>query len=238
MIYVTEFLGGYRIRRSPARWSTEKRNFAVLSLRKEGETEFYFEGRTLTVKKGQVLYLPPHLEYEQRVVQKEELTVLHLNTDRLLFDAPTLLPAPEGDGFEAAVNAFEKGDLYASVAAVYALLGEWMQPSSPCGPERAFRYMNAHFGESDTTVARLAEIADLSETRFRTLFRERFGTTPLKKLQQLRMERARQLLSTGYYPVREIAARCGYDNPKNFTAAFRACYGCAPTNYAKEQKNR
>ena len=39
------------------------------------------------------------------------------------------------------------------------------------------------------------------------------------------------MLSDGVLKVYQIAEKLGYEDPKNFTRAFRSFYGCSPREY-------
>ena len=49
----------------------------------------------------------------------------------------------------------------------------------------------------------------------------------------MKMQMARQLLNNSDLKTYEIAEKLGYDNPKNFTRAFRNYYGFSPRDFKK-----
>jgi len=77
------------------------------------------------------------------------------------------------------------------------------------------------------SLAYLADAVGMSETRFKTGFRETFGVSPGRMLLQMRMERARNLLEAGCQ-VSQAAWQVGYTHPSNFSAAFSRFFGHAP----------
>jgi AraC-like DNA-binding protein len=99
-------------------------------------------------------------------------------------------------------------------------------------PERmraARRQIDRAFGDTNFTIGHLAEQAGVSETYFRREFRECFGTSPSTYLKTIRIENARLLLSTGYYTVSEVAARCGFQSLSYFSYEFHRLTGQTPT---------
>jgi transcriptional regulator GlxA family with amidase domain len=48
-------------------------------------------------------------------------------------------------------------------------------------------------------------------------------------LQAVRMARATELLATTDLPVKEIGTRVGYDDPSQFSKAFKRTYGVSPS---------
>ena len=77
----------------------------------------------------------------------------------------------------------------------------------------------------------LAAQANLSTSRYIHLFTEIHHTSPLKFLNNIRMNMARELLSTCKLGVSEVAAMCGFQSPQYFCRMFRKATGMTPTQY-------
>lgn len=75
----------------------------------------------------------------------------------------------------------------------------------------------------------LAREAALSPFHFHRIFRGMVGETPLQLQRRLRMERAAWSLLVGEQSVIDVALNAGYETHESFTRAFRAHYGCSPT---------
>ncbi|MGC4060740.1 MAG: AraC family transcriptional regulator ligand-binding domain-containing protein [Aquabacterium sp.] len=84
--------------------------------------------------------------------------------------------------------------------------------------------------EGYPTMARVAERMGITS---RTLARhlDRHGLTFRQVLDEHRHQEACSMLSGGQQSVEEIATRLGYNEPANFTRAFRRWAGCTPTQY-------
>ena len=81
------------------------------------------------------------------------------------------------------------------------------------------------------TNEQLAAQANLSTSRYIQLFTEIHHTSPLKFLNNIRMNMARELLSTCKLGVSEVAAMCGFQSPQYFCRMFRKATGMTPTQY-------
>jgi AraC family transcriptional regulator of arabinose operon len=77
----------------------------------------------------------------------------------------------------------------------------------------------------------LAALVDLSPSRFAHLFRLSVGTSPLRYLRRLRIERARELLEATSLPVREVMLQVGFTDASHFSKDFRARFGTGPREY-------
>ncbi|MCH5719933.1 helix-turn-helix transcriptional regulator [Niabella hibiscisoli] len=74
----------------------------------------------------------------------------------------------------------------------------------------------------------LAEKVGLSIFQLRTGFQRTFGL-PINQLRlEIRLQKARLLLSDGKFSVLEVALRTGYQSREGFAKAFKRYYGITP----------
>lgn len=95
---------------------------------------------------------------------------------------------------------------------------------------RAIEFLRARCGEM-ATVSDAAEYVGLTEKYLCRLFKERLGVTPVGFLQQLRADRAAQLLVSTSLSVAEIAESIGIPDPTYFSRFFKRRQGCSPSEY-------
>lgn len=84
--------------------------------------------------------------------------------------------------------------------------------------------------ESNLTIQQVAEDLGVSYSNFRKLFKEFTGLSPATYQQELRLMRAKELLSTTDLTVKEIAYRLNFESPDYFSAKFKAKMGCKPSD--------
>lgn len=92
---------------------------------------------------------------------------------------------------------------------------------------RAFSDMVARPG-APHTVQTLADTAGLSRSAFMARFTDALGDSPMTVLRQLRMRRARALLTAGNLTTDQVAAAVGYASRSSFHRAFQKAYGHEP----------
>lgn len=78
-----------------------------------------------------------------------------------------------------------------------------------------------------------ADICGISYTYFKKLFIERFGVSPIKYVNNMRLERSKELISINKYSVAEIAKICGFESSYYFSKKFKEKYKLSPTEYKK-----
>ena len=83
--------------------------------------------------------------------------------------------------------------------------------------------------ESPLTIQQVAEEMGVSYSNFRKLFKEHTGLSPAIYQQDLRLQRAKELLSTTDMSVKEIAYRLNFESPDYFSAKFKIKTGHRPS---------
>lgn len=83
--------------------------------------------------------------------------------------------------------------------------------------------------ESSLTIQQVAEEMGVSYSNFRKLFKEHTGLSPATYQQDLRLQRAKELLSTTDLSVKEIAYRLNFESPDYFSAKFKIKTGRRPS---------
>ncbi|SAL35196.1 AraC family transcriptional regulator [Caballeronia sordidicola] len=84
---------------------------------------------------------------------------------------------------------------------------------------------------SDLSVATLAERAGMSERSFVRHYRAQTGVTPARAIEQLRLEAARRLLGDTAFPIKRVAARCGFGSEETMRRGFLRSTGVTPQAY-------
>ena len=83
--------------------------------------------------------------------------------------------------------------------------------------------------ENPITIPQIAEDIGVSYSSFRKLFKEHTGFSPATYQQDLRLQRAKELLSTTDMSVKEIAYRLNFESPDYFSAKFKQKTGRKPS---------
>ncbi|MBQ9356468.1 MAG: helix-turn-helix domain-containing protein [Prevotella sp.] len=84
--------------------------------------------------------------------------------------------------------------------------------------------------ESPLTIQQVAEDLGMSYSNFRKLFKEHTGLSPATYQQELRLQRAKELLTTTTMSIKEIAYRLNFESPDYFSSKFKAKTGRKPTD--------
>ena len=91
-------------------------------------------------------------------------------------------------------------------------------------------WIDAHCCE-EVNVDTLARRNGFSPRSFWRQWRQRFGSTPLEYLTDLRMTRACELLASNNLSVHQVATQVGYEDPYYFSRRFHKIIGSPPSTY-------
>jgi AraC-like DNA-binding protein len=83
--------------------------------------------------------------------------------------------------------------------------------------------------ESPLTIQQIAEELGVSYSNFRKLFKEYTGLSPAIYQQDLKLQRAKELLSTTDMSIKEIAYQLNFNSPDYFSAKFKIKTGRKPS---------
>ncbi len=109
------------------------------------------------------------------------------------------------------------------------------EPIPPLQRERTEKiqnYLREHLS-NNPTAADLAHAADVSPSHLIRLFKDATGLTPRRYLFELRIEKARELLSTTSMPIAEIALELGFFDQSHLNRVFKQIVACTPYEYRR-----
>ena len=83
------------------------------------------------------------------------------------------------------------------------------------------------------TVGEICQKFSMSRSSLQILFNENLNQTPKKYINELKLEKSRQMIGEGRYTISEIALMLGFNSIHYFSRAFTQKYNMAPTEYSK-----
>lgn len=92
-------------------------------------------------------------------------------------------------------------------------------------------YLDRQFTE-DHSIAGLAKRFGINECKLKKGFKTLFDSTVFGYINDLKMQKARQMLKEGY-AVSEVSYVLGYNYPQHFSKAFKNKFGVTPSQYTQ-----
>src|SRR5260370_23814007 len=78
-------------------------------------------------------------------------------------------------------------------------------------------------------IGPIASKLNLSDSRFRHLFKKELGMSPSHCIMLLRLRRAKELLESSFLRVKEVAALVGATDISHFVRSYKMLYGQTPS---------
>lgn len=219
-----------------------------IGYRLEGMAEFYKDGKTLTARRGDVVYVPPYLKYHQKAYNEKVVAVRfecdHKGRELDLISVRDVKRADEKflKIFEI-WNSEKPGYRYAATALLYEIFSDIQSESYKQSPEKekyqfqinnAIEYMRCNYFKKDLTIKQLADMSNISEVYFRKVFAKIFDTSPLKYINDLRISKAMAMLKSDNTAIKNVASDVGFSDPLYFSRVFKETVGMTPSEFREK----
>ena len=93
--------------------------------------------------------------------------------------------------------------------------------------------MQKHLSDTGMSLEFIASSCGVSVSYLVRYFKNCMRVTPMQYVDSLRMDIARNLLTTTTYSLRQIVEQCGYLDESNFARKFKKLEGITPMSYRK-----
>lgn len=92
-------------------------------------------------------------------------------------------------------------------------------------------YIQQHYMDCGLSVKQIANSLHFHENYISNLYKEEYGENLSNAIEQLRIEKASELLRTTDIRIGEVAAAVGYSSDSSFRRAFKKITGVSPVDY-------
>lgn len=219
---------------------------------KEGEATVHRNGEKLHARAGDIMIFPSNcmhgvasqrVVYDCLIIDRGLCLSAGVDTSSLAF--PSLVrdrnlaalvlkvaeaTASEDDGYRVCAVRGAVLSLLAYLCRHYASYVSDGESRSVEGVKKALRYIRDHVAEP-ITVDMLAKVAGFSKFHFAREFKRVSSYTVVTYLNLVRIEKAKNMLSSGAHNVGETALACGFNNLSYFSKIFREQMGVTPSEY-------
>ncbi len=222
--------------------SIHNRSCYGLSFTADGEITYRHRGQTYLSDRYHAVILPKGQSYTIYGNKKGTFPVINFDCEGFFADEFIVLPIshiePILKDFEYLKSRFfREENRLLSMSILYKMLYDLVRGetllSGPLSP--AIERLEQNLS-SDITNATLAETCSMSEEYFRKQFKKIYGLSPKQYVIDLRIAKAKQLLTDGILKVHAISEQCGFSNPYHFCRLFKEKTGLTPTGFMNTNK--
>ena len=226
---------------SKGNFNIAARSYDALTFRIKGSGIIESAGKTYIINENDILFMPRNISYTADYDDTEMIAV-HLYNSEYSSDIEVFTPNDinviKGLFLKAAASwdATLPGYRLRSMACIYEILAQCqlqahnkLSIKNPSSFDIALKFLQENFKNAETNIASACRYANISESYFRRVFKQRMGKAPVKYLIELRVDYAQRLLSTGAYTVEKAAYQSGFNDAKYFSRLIKKMYGCSPS---------
>lgn len=219
-----------------------RRDCYGLSFCLSGQITYRMNGKDYVSRKGSVVFLPMGATYELHGDADGLFPLIDFDATGLNLQEFLILPIENEEAlireYEEIKKAFSLGKRMKVFERFYSLVDRIIstqgKKSNPLF--NVLDYIEKNIADPTLTNDVIAAHFGVSEVYFRKLFLAEVGVTPKQYILNLRIQKAKQLLSETFYTVTTIAELCGFGSLYHFCRAFKGKVGCTPRAYAEENK--
>ncbi|OLL27590.1 AraC family transcriptional regulator [Burkholderia sp. SRS-W-2-2016] len=91
--------------------------------------------------------------------------------------------------------------------------------------------------EADLTVDKLADVAKMSKRQFARRFKDETGLSPAKAVERIRLETARDFVTSSSWTIDTIARETGFADPERMRRSFLRAFGEPPQALRRQGKD-
>ena len=220
-----------------------KRNTYGLSFCMSGQITYSHKGKNFISDSAHAIILPMGETYSLHGDKKGLFPLINFTCNDFLCNTMILIPIKHKEtyikDFEQMKSLFLFERNKAKVKSIFynmihKLSCESIAKSHVLAP--ALEFLEKNYSSDNITNKSLADLCNISEIYFRQLFKKQFAVTPKQYVIDVRIDKAKQLLSDGFMKIGAIAEECGFSNQYHFCRIFKSRIGMTPTEYMRENK--
>ena len=213
--------------------------------------EYHFEnGKTLVCEPQKLIYLPKGCSYYVNKLQPGYTACINFQLKEDFPDSEPFCisvadPAAMERAYQLALNAWLSQQKWSTakirsclydIQSMLILRNETPYVSSKHlnALDATVQYIHEHYTSEDISVEKLISMTGIGASYYRQLFKNKYGTTPAKYIQNLRIRYAKQLMQNLFCTIDSVAQMSGFQSTAYFCRQFKQCTGLTPSAYREQ----
>ena len=214
-----------------------------------GYTFKFHSGLTLRMCKNSLLFNPKDSVYDIEVNENKDCYGFSFDLDVPFACDPFVMSVRHAQFFLDTFKEAERMYRFANLGYImngksklYSIIGA-MQQEYGLGYISGDNYsvilpaierIHQSYTSGTPSVSELAALCSVSPEYFRMLFKKKYGTSPIKYINSLRLNHSKELLSSGMYSVSEVSSLSGFSALPYFCREFKKKYGVSPSAFSDD----
>ena len=226
----------------------------------KGEVNMTVDGYERTLRAGEIATVFPYIVHSYESAPNAELYVLLFNPGKLVAFEGDLLRKKPVNPYSSSFGhllpliervcalASEEGAVKHETAMSYlcAIVGELLCTMPLCDVEEVSEnmikpillYCSDHFADEDISIKKIADELYVSTSYVSKVFSTKLKYGLRKYVNELRISKAKDLLSKTDLKIIDVMLECGFRNQSSFNRVFFEACGLSPSEYRRKKKNK
>ena len=222
------------------------------------------DGATQHLETNQFVILPAGIEHEYGSANDSPWTIYWIHFSGTLAssyaqnaDTPQNIQPAIHSRISNRINLFEEifsvlsegladGNLHYATSILHHFLGtmKFLEPYREAEKKQknagfidAVKHFMTENIERHVTLQQLADYTGMSASHLSMRFRQQTGCSPIQYLNQIRMEKAAEMLRESDMQINQISYKVGFEDPLYFSRMFSKVMKTSPKEYRKSKQN-
>lgn len=221
-------------------------------IRIEGGRLYDFQNKRIIANTGELVFVPKGSSYASKALSDSSVYLaISFNADFMQPVQPACYSLENYYETEFITNKFAdlwnlgtQADKYQCMSLFYSLLSYLSSVEIDTDLDNnklkmidpAVEYLKEHIYDGKLTTEKLHRVCGISNTYFRQIFIERFGTTPKNYILSKRLSHAKAIITSGdFNTISEVALSIGFNDPLYFSKVFKKTYGISPSEINEDK---
>ena len=217
-------------------FNMKNRKTYALTLCIDGKITYIQNGVEYVSDKDVAVFLPKGQSYSLRRDKTGRFPLINFDCLGCLCNTVTVVPISNRDELLADFDRIRRlsciGNSRNEIFSIfYGMLHSLSATNIPPELDAAMKYIYSNYSSPELNNSVLASQSFISEVYFRRLFTSHLGISPKQFILNLRIAKAKQLLTEGVESIAAISEKCGFSNQYHFCRIFKERCGITPSEY-------
>ena len=211
-----------------------------------GNAEYFFDGYSFNANPKNFIYLAKDSKYEINISEKSKFICIDFdfndsNKPRESSAFKNISPTLKNEFLKIFCVWNKKSPWYIphAFSIVYSIYSETIKSENKGYVKKnelfskITSFIFEHYTDPNFSVQDISDYINISEVHLRRIFKQSLNISPIKYINFLKLEKAKNMLISSNYTVAEVAQSVGFEDPYYFSKLFKKEIGISPSSYRK-----